>query len=72
MNDLKISRANRETSSIKVTLQIYGHLSSINFQVAKCCAQDLFKKRPDTFSEASIFPMVEFEWTEWLSQRKNV
>lgn len=58
-----------EMENVKL-LKIYGLIPTIEFQMVKCCAEDLCKKFPNVFGQPNINGMLEFEWTEWLASKK--
>lgn len=62
--------AKPEMEKAKV-LTITGLIPTIEFHMVKCCAEDLFKKFPDVFGRPIINGMLEFEWTEWISNKKK-
>lgn len=51
-------------------LTIYGLIPTIEFQMVKCCAEDLWKKYPNLFAQPTIHGMLEFDWNDWLSKKK--
>ncbi|ESN90692.1 hypothetical protein HELRODRAFT_108746 [Helobdella robusta] len=53
----------------KHRLLVYGVLNEVDFQMAKCCAEDLFNKSPDLFKKPHIEPMLEFEWSEFIEKK---
>lgn len=62
---------NKNDDSEKLTVYVNGLLSSIEFQKAKCCAEDLFKNNSNLFSKPVIKEMLEFEWATWLNLKKE-
>jgi peptidyl-prolyl cis-trans isomerase-like 6 len=53
------------------TIYVNGSLNTNEFQKAKCCAQDLFKKLPTLFNKPVINAMFEFSWAQWLKEKKK-
>ncbi|RNA17451.1 peptidyl-prolyl cis-trans isomerase-like 6 [Brachionus plicatilis] len=52
-------------------IMIYGLISSIEYQKARCCAMDLFKKNTEEIKRPLINGMLEFEWSEWILAKKK-
>lgn len=52
-------------------LSVYGLIPSMQFEICKSCAKDLYKQLPEIFEEPDIQGMLEFQWTEWLSLKKR-
>ncbi|CAF0798829.1 unnamed protein product [Brachionus calyciflorus] len=57
--------------SVKHTIFVHGLLPTLDFQKAKCCAQDVFKKLPNVFNPPVINGMLEFAWSGWMSAKKR-
>lgn len=66
VSNKQLAEDKRNMSSIK----IFGLLPSTEFQIAKCCAEDLYKSQQKVFKEPIITPMLEFEWSMWLDSKK--
>ena len=61
----------RDNDQLK-SIKFYGLIPSIEYQKVKCCAEDLFKKRPDIFNAPIEHGMLEFYWSNWLIYKKKV
>lgn len=51
-------------------LTIYGLIPTIEFQMVKCCVEDLSKKFPNVFCKPTVHGMLEFDWNDWISKKK--
>jgi len=51
-------------------ITIFGLIPTIEYQMVKCCAEDLVKKHPNEFKPVCVNGMLEFEWNEWLANKK--
>jgi hypothetical protein len=58
-------------SSTPITLTINGLLPTVEYQRAKCCAEDLYKKRPNVFNPPVLNGMLEFDWSTWFHEKKK-
>lgn len=54
-----------------LTIHVYGSVDTIEYQKAKCCAQDLHKKLPTLFNKPIINAMFELSWSQWLKDKKT-
>lgn len=55
----------------KITLRIYGVINDIAYQMMKTCAEDLHGQNPEIIAKPSLFPMLEFEWSYFISYKKK-
>lgn len=53
-----------------ITIEVYGLLSHSTFHQARCCAEDMHKSNPRGFAKPVIEGMFEFQWTEFVNEKK--
>ncbi|VDI29474.1 peptidyl-prolyl cis-trans isomerase-like 6 [Mytilus galloprovincialis] len=52
-------------------LEVYGLINDVNFQRARYCAEDLWKKDPNTFPDPVVNGMLEFEWDLFIDAKRK-
>jgi hypothetical protein len=62
----------KQVSEKPKNLIVNGLIPTIEYQMVKACAEDLYKKCPDVFTMPSLNGMLEFDWNTWLVQKKLV
>ncbi|KAF6023814.1 PPIL6 [Bugula neritina] len=58
-------------SDNKIQIEVFGLLADLKYQIARCCAEDLYEKDASTFSVPAINGMLEFQWKEFLNTQKR-
>ncbi|XP_074663128.1 putative inactive peptidyl-prolyl cis-trans isomerase-like 6 [Tubulanus polymorphus] len=54
-----------------IKLELFGLVGHVQFQIAKCCVEDLTELYPEMFPDNIIQPMLEFDWGMFVEDKKR-